>query len=68
MRRDFAGIIVFISRNSNKIMAQNFRKMPQTHLISASLKVNCSLHARRGGEGPEIAAVSGASIQTKLLF
>jgi hypothetical protein len=29
MRRDFAGIIVLIARNRNKIMAQNFRKMPQ---------------------------------------
>ena len=37
MRRNFAGIIVFISRNCNKILVQNFGNAPQVYLISASL-------------------------------
>ena len=36
---------MFISRNRHIIMAQNFRKMPQTHLISASYR-------KRGANGP----------------
>ncbi|MDE6840956.1 MAG: hypothetical protein K2P49_08940 [Oscillospiraceae bacterium] len=36
-RRDFAGIIVFISRNHNEAVAEKTRKAPQAHLISASL-------------------------------
>ena len=42
MRREFAGIIVFILRNRNKVMAQNIRRMPQTHFISASLETGSS--------------------------
>ena len=36
-RRDFAGIIVFISRNHNKAAAKKIRKAPQTHLFRGSL-------------------------------
>ena len=36
-RRDFAGIIVLISRNRNAVVAKKIRRAPQVHLISASL-------------------------------
>ena len=36
-RRNFAGIVVFISRNRNEVVAEKIRKAPQAHLISASL-------------------------------
>ena len=49
MRRDFAGIIAFISRNPNEVVAGNIREAPRAHLISASLESHIFLSVPESG-------------------
>ena len=47
-RRDFAGIIVLISRNHNEAVTENICEAPQTHLISTSfILTHCGREYKR---------------------
>ena len=54
VRRDFAGIIVFISRNHNEAVAKKIRKAPQTHLISGSSRIHSEVRREKNRRRLEV--------------